>query len=99
MIKKRYACEKYTCAPLTKRQRTHCAQIRSGILPLHLQRSRYRGITEEELICIDCDLNESESEIDFVFYCLCILIKGYLKGVFELKVFASCFSLFKESVG
>ena len=40
MIKSHYACEKYVCAPLSKRQRSLCAQLRSGILPLHLETGR-----------------------------------------------------------
>ena len=69
MIKSCYATEKYVCVPLSKRQRSLCAQLRSGILPLHLETGRYRGVVEEERICIYCDVDDIESEFHFVFYC------------------------------
>lgn len=69
VIKSCYGSEKYVCAPLSKRQRSLCAQLGSGIFPLHLKTGRYRGVTEEERICIYCDLNNIENEFHFVFYC------------------------------
>ena len=69
MLKNQYACEKYVCAPLSKRQRSLCAQLRSGILPLHLETGRYRGIVEEERVCIYCDIHDIENEFHFMFYC------------------------------
>ena len=69
MMKSYYACEKYVCAPLTKRQRSLCAQLRSGILPLHLETGRYRGVVDEERLCIYCDINDIENEFHFMFYC------------------------------
>ena len=68
-IKSCYGSEKYVCAPLSKRQRSLCAQLRSGILPLHLETGRYRGVIEEERICTYCDLNDIENEFHFMFYC------------------------------
>ena len=58
----------YTTAPLTKRQRSLCAQLRSGILPLHLETGRYRGTKEEDRKCFNC-LTEIENEFHFLFYC------------------------------
>ncbi len=51
------------------RQRSLCAQLHSGILPLHLETGRYRGVIEEERICTYCDINKIENEFRFVVYC------------------------------
>ncbi len=44
-------------------------QLRCGILPLHAETGRYRGVPEDEGICEYCELNEVENEICFILYC------------------------------
>ncbi len=49
------------------------AQLRCGILPLHIESGRYRGVTEEERIC----------EIHGFVYCVlclgnCVCVLVYL---------------------
>lgn len=39
------------------------AQFRCGILPLHTDTERYRGVTEDERIYEYCELNEVESNL------------------------------------
>ncbi len=46
-------------------QRSLCAQLRSGIIPLHIETGRHRGVTKEEKNCEYCELNEVENEIHF----------------------------------
>ena len=67
-IKNRFGKEKYVTAPLAKRQRSLCAQLRSGVLPLHLETGRYRGTKEEDRTCFYC-CTEIENEFHFLFYC------------------------------
>ena len=54
---------------LPKSQRSLCAQIRCGILPLHIETGRYRGLTEEDRLCEYCELGEVEDEIHFILFC------------------------------
>ena len=54
---------------LNKRQRSLCAQIRSGTLPLALETGRFNATPEEERYCLFCELDEIENEVHFLFYC------------------------------
>ena len=51
---------------LSKRKRSLCAQIRSGILPLHIESGRWVGTSEENRLCHFCELDEIENEIHFI---------------------------------
>lgn len=62
-------CEQYISFNLPKSQRSLCAQLRCGILPLSIETGRYRGSPEEDRICEYCDLHEVENEFHFVLYC------------------------------
>ena len=68
-IKHVYGPENYVLYNLPKKKRSLCAQIRAGILGLHIETGRYVGTPEEDRLCGMCDLNEIENEIHFVFYC------------------------------
>lgn len=48
---------------------TLCAQLRCGVLPLHIEMGRHRGVTEDERICEHYELNETESGIHFILSC------------------------------
>lgn len=39
-----------------------------GILPLHIETRRYRGVIEDEKICEYCELYEVGNEINFILY-------------------------------
>ena len=54
---------------VSKSQRSLCAQLHSGTLPLALETDRFIGISEEDRVCLLCDLEEIESEVHFLFYC------------------------------
>lgn len=68
-IKHVYGPENYVLYNLSRKKRSLCAQIRAGILGLHIETGRYVGTDEEDRICSLCDLNEIENEMHFVFYC------------------------------
>ena len=46
-----------------------CAQLRSGTLPLAIEVGRFRGLPEEERLCLLCDLGVIEDEFHFIFHC------------------------------
>ena len=69
LIKNNYGPELYVTQNLSKGQRSFCAQLHSGTLPLALETGRFIGTPEEDRICCVCDLEEIENEIHFLFYC------------------------------
>ena len=69
LIKDSYMAEPYVKYNLSKRQRSLCAQIRSGTLPLALETGRFNATPEEERYCMFCELGEIENEVHFLFYC------------------------------
>lgn len=54
---------------LQRRQRSLCAQLRTGSLPLAIEVGRYKGIPEEEGLCVFCDLGVVKDEFHFIFHC------------------------------
>ena len=54
--------EYYVVYNLSKRQRSLCAQVRSGLLPLTVETGRYVNVEEEKWICPMCCLNDIENE-------------------------------------
>ena len=68
-IKEDYFTEPYVACNLQKGQRSLCAQLRAGVLPLAVEVGRYKAIPEEERLCAVCDLGVVEDEFHFVFYC------------------------------
>ena len=46
-----------------------CAQIRAGILRLHIETGRYMGLAEEDRVCGLRHLQKVENEVHFLFYC------------------------------
>ena len=51
--------------------RSLIAQFRAGILPLNIEVGRYRNVPLEEHLCMLCDDNVVEDEVNFL--CLCQL--------------------------
>ena len=68
-FKEDYITEPYVAFNLKRGQRSLCAQLRSGALPLAVEVGRYTGIPEEQRLCVLCDLGVVEDEIHFVFHC------------------------------
>lgn len=68
--KNEYSTESYVSFNLKKGQRSLCAQLRAGVLPLAVEVGRYNGIPEEEPLCVVlCGLGVVEDEFHFVFHC------------------------------
>ena len=68
-IKNEYKCENYVSMNLSRSIRSYIAQIRCGVLPLHIETGRYRNLKVEERLCKVCDLKTVENELHFVFDC------------------------------
>lgn len=71
MFKESLLVENYVKYNLTISQRSLMAQLRFGILPLHVETGRFRNTKLEERICSLCQLNEIEDECHFLFRCSC----------------------------
>ncbi len=57
VIKTSYSVESYVKYNLTKRQRSLCAQLRSGTLPIALEIGRLNATPEEDRNCLFCDID------------------------------------------
>lgn len=68
-IKEEYFTEPYVAFNLEKGQRSLCAQLRAGVLPLAVEVGRYKAIPEELRLCTLCNLGVVEDEFHFVFHC------------------------------
>ncbi len=66
VIKSEYATENYVLYNLTKKQRSLCAQLRSGILPMMVETGRYVTLEEEMQTCRMCCLADAEKEFHFI---------------------------------
>ncbi len=54
---------------MSRRQRSYLAQLRYGILPLHIETGRWYGVKEEDRLCKACYNNQIENEYHFIFHC------------------------------
>ena len=64
-----YKTEDYVRFNICRRQRSLMAQFRIGILPLHVETGRFRGVPLEERLCLLCSKNAIEDEQHFVLDC------------------------------
>ncbi len=53
---------------LTRAPHSAVAKMKCGVAPIHLETGRYEGLTEQELICPVCDMDEIESEIHVMIF-------------------------------
>jgi hypothetical protein len=74
LFKEKYCTENYVKYCMSRQQRSLIAQLRLGILPIHIETGRFTGTKLEDRICQLCDIQEVEDEIHFV--CKCNLFKG-----------------------
>ena len=68
-MKQGFGVEPYVTSFLSRSQRSLCAQLRAGILPLVIEVGRFTGVQEEDRLCTVCDLGDIENEFHFMFYC------------------------------
>lgn len=68
-FKNDFGLENYVSFNLSKAERSHMAQLRSGILPLRIETGRYVGEPPNERLCTLCTQQETENELHFVLDC------------------------------
>ncbi len=66
LFKENYCTEKYVKYCMSRQQRYLSAQLRSGILPIHMETCRFKGTQLDYMICQLYDTQEVEDEIHFV---------------------------------
>ncbi len=54
---------------ILRKERSTLAQIRFGILPLHIETGRFRGTALEERTCQICNSQSIEDEFHFILIC------------------------------
>ena len=96
-FKSEYATASYLCMGMSREKRSLLGQLRCGILPLEIERGRFkthrdnesgqvRRLTLEERVCKMCTLGELEDEMHFV--CICNKYKvcrNVLYNLIQLK--------------
>ncbi len=79
-IKENYCTENYMKYCMSRQQRSLIAQLRLGILPIHIETGRFRGTQLDNRICQLCDTQEVEDKIHFV--CKCNLYNDLRKTMY-----------------
>ena len=69
MVKSCYEPEEYLLVDLPKRRRSFLAQLRAGVLPLHVEVGRFRNTEFIDRKCLVC--NDGNIEDEFHFVCIC----------------------------
>jgi len=68
-FKTEFGTEKYLTFNLERYERSLLAQLRIGILPLHIETGRYVGTPPQDRVCLLCNNNQVEDENHFLFDC------------------------------
>ncbi len=55
---------------LTRSQRSLVVKLKSGIVPIHLETGRYKGLPEEQRVCKICQSGQVESEMHHLYDCI-----------------------------
>ena len=61
--------ERYVQLNIPSQQRSLLAQLRFGILPLHIETGRFVNLRAHERICQQCNNQDIEDEMHFLFSC------------------------------
>lgn len=69
LLKKSYSIEPYMKYHLNKRQRSLCAQLCSGTLPLAREAGRFNATAKEDRLSFLCEHGEIENVV-YYFFCL-----------------------------
>ncbi len=81
LFKEYYWTENYVKYCMFGQQRSLIAQLRLGILPIHLETCKFRGKQLDESICQLCDTQEVEDVIHF--FCKCNLYNDLRKTTYR----------------
>ena len=68
-FKQNYKVEDYVISFINRYQRSYLAQLRTGILPLHIETGRWYNVDEQNRLCKVCNTNQIENENHFLFHC------------------------------
>ena len=68
LFKRARYVEKYVTLNLSTKERSLLAQLRMGVLPIHIETGRYTNIPAENRYCFNCH-DKIEDEMHFVFDC------------------------------
>ena len=68
-FKTEHDIESYVKFNLEENQHLMLAQLRSGILPLHIETGRFSNKTLEDRLCTFCNSGEIENDTHFLFHC------------------------------
>ena len=68
-FKEDFGIEKYVKLNLERNQRSILAQLRCGILPIHIETGRFTNIKAENRFCSICKTDQVEDEYHFLFHC------------------------------
>ena len=68
-IKEKFELEEYIKVGLSRKQRSVLAQLRLGILPLHIETGRFVNTKINDRLCLICQNREIEDERHFVLHC------------------------------
>ena len=81
LFKSEYSTEDYVKSCSHRVKRSLLAQIRFGILPLHIETGRFKATKLEDRKCMICNSNEIEDE--FHFTCICKEYSEYRDHMYE----------------
>lgn len=81
LFKENYETEKYVQYCDKRNERSLLAQIRLGVLPLHIETGRFESKQIEERVCKICNSGEVEDEIHFM--CVCQKYVAYRNVLYQ----------------
>ena len=68
-LKNSYSSEKYVTQNLSLSLRSSIAQLRFGVLPLHVETGRFSTKSRDQRVCKICHSDVVEDELHFLFFC------------------------------
>ena len=68
-LKNSYSSEKYITQNLSLSLRSSIAQLRFGVLPLHVETGRFSTKSRDQRVCKICHSDDVEDELHFLFFC------------------------------
>ena len=93
IFKESCKCENYLLLNLPFNYISVLSQLRSGILPLHVETGRYVNKPVEERLCKFCDTGDVEDEKHFVFYCPAYLKQRLIFYSYVTSIYADFYTL------